>query len=146
MMTKTIRKTVLALLLITFHFSLLISIASCSEKRTPEEVAQAEAMEVCQACYDRLIKGDYEGFLSFRNDIDNIPAELRSQIVDAMKMYIDTEERLHGGIKSVMATKAQMDSTLNVMKVFLILSYGNGTDEEVVVPMVTDSNGQWRMK
>ena len=143
---NTIRKTVPSLLLITFHFLLLTSLVSCSEKRSPEEVAQAEAMEVAQACYDHLLKGDYEGFLSFRNDIDNIPAELRSQIADAMKMYIDTEERLHGGIKSVKATKAQMDSTLNVMKVFLILNYGNGTNEEVVVPMVTDANGQWRMK
>ena len=103
-------------------------------------------MEVAQACYDRLIKGDYDGFLAFRNDIDNIPADLRSQISDAMKMYIATEEQLHGGIKSVKAARAQMDSTLNVMKVFLTLNYGNGSNEEVVVPMVTDASGQWRMK
>ena len=143
---KIIHRAVLALLFITFPFSLITSFTSCADKRTPEEAAQAEAMEVAQACYDLLLKGDYDGFLAFRNDIDNIPADLRTQIGDAMKMYIATEEKMHGGIKSVKATRAQMDSTLSVMKVFLTLNYGNGTDNEVVVPMVTDSNGQWRMK
>ena len=125
---------------------LAATLTSCSERRTVEEAAQAEAMEVAQVCYDRLLNGDYDGFLAFRNDIDMIPADLRSQLSDAMKTYIATEEKLHGGIKRVKATRAKMDSTLNIMQVYLLMDYGNGTQEEVVVPMVTSPDGQWRMK
>ena len=126
--------------------SLATTLVCCSGSPSPEGAAEAEAMAVAQACYDRLIEGDYDAFLAFRHDIDKIPADMRSQIADAMKMYIATEEKMHGGIKRVKATRAEMDSTLNVMKVYMMLSYGNGTQEEVVLPMVSTADGQWRMK
>ena len=61
-------------------------------------------------------------------------------------MYMATEEQLHKGVKKFTATRAQMDSTMQVMQVFMQLDYGDGTQEEVVVPMITDEGGQWRMK
>lgn len=133
-------KAVLSVLLV------VIACISCKENKSPEEVAQAEAMAVAQACYDRLLQGDYDGFLAFRHDIDNIPAEMRPQLADAYKMYMATEQQLHQGVKKFTATRAQTDSTSNVMQVFMLLDYGDGTQEEVVVPMVTDKAGQWRMK
>ncbi len=133
-------KAVLSVLLV------VIACISCKESKSPEEVAQAEAMAVAQACYDRLLQGDYDGFLAFRHDIDNIPAEMRPQLADAYKMYMATEQQLHQGVKKFTATRAQSDSTTNVMQVFMLLDYGDGTQEEVVVPMVTDKDGQWRMK
>ena len=146
MSKQIIKKAVLALLLITCHLSLITFLSSCSNSRTPEEVAQAEAMAVAQACYDRLLEGDYEGFLAFRHDIDNIPEAMRPQLADAYKMYMATEEQTHKGVKKFTATRAEMDSTTQVMQVFMQLDYGDGTQEEVVVPMVTDKGGQWRMK
>lgn len=136
---RIIKKAALVLLFIT-------SIAACNNNPSPEEAAQAEAMAVAQACYDRLLEGDYDGFLAFRHDIDRIPEEMRPQLADAYKMYMATEEQLHKGVKKFTAARAEMDSTSQVMQVFMQLDYGDGTQEEVVVPMVTDASGQWRMK
>ena len=124
----------------------LLAIESCGSKQTAEEIAQADAMAVAQACYDRLLEADYDGFLAFRNDIDKIPEEMRKQLADAYQMYMATEEQRHKGIKKFTATRAQMDSTTQVMQVFLALDYGDGTQEEVVVPMIAGADGQWRMK
>ena len=149
MFTRSIKKAVVALLFIAYHLSLITSVTSfsaCTSKPSPEEAAKAEAMAVAQACYDRLLEGDYDGFLAFRHDIDKIPEEMRPQLADAYKMYMATEEQLHKGVKKFTAARAQMDSTLNVMQVFMQLDYGDGTQEEVVVPMVAGEDGQWRMK
>ena len=143
MAKRIINNAALALLLITFHLSLF---TSCNNSRSPEEAAQAEAMAVAQACYDRLLEGDYDGFLAFRHNIDDIPEALRPQLADAYKMYMATEEQLHKGVKKFTAARAELDSTTQVMQVFMQLDYGDGTQEEVVVPMVADASGQWRMK
>ena len=71
---------------------------------------------------------------------------MRLQIADAYKMYMATEQQMHKGVRKFTATRAEMDSTANVMQVFMQLDYGDGTQEEVVMPMVTDDGGQWRMK
>ena len=146
MINKICRRHLVGLSFIICHLSFSVALTSCSNSRTAEEVAQAEAMAVAQACYDRLLEGDYEGFLAFRHDIDNIPEAMRPQLADAYKMYMATEEQMHKGVKKFTTTRAQMDSTMQVMQVFMQLDYGDGTQEEVVVPMVTDEGGQWRMK
>jgi hypothetical protein len=38
-----------------------------------------------------------------------------------------------------------MDSTLHLMQVFLVLGYGDNSQEEVVVPMV-EQQGMWLMR
>ena len=139
MITKNIRRAALALLLSSL-------ITSCANSPSTEDTAQAEAMAVAQACYDRLLEGDYEGFLAFRNDIDKFEEDMRSELADAYKMYMSMEEQLHKGVKKFTATRAEMDTTMHVMDVFMMLDYGDGTQEEIVVPMIANEEGQWRMK
>ena len=146
MAKRVIKRVVLSLQLITYNLLLITSIVACNNSSSPEEAAKAEAMAVAQACYDRLLEGDYDGFLAFRHNIDDIPEAMRPQLADAYKMYMATEEQLHKGVKKFTATRAEMDSTMQVMQVFMQLDYGDGTQEEVVVPMVSDEEGQWRMK
>ena len=143
MIIKTLRRAVPVL----FFALCPVFIESCgSKQQSAEEIAQADAMAVAQACYDRLLEADYDGFLAFRHDIDKIPAEMRSQLADAYKMYMAAEEQRHKGVKKFTATRAKMDSTVQVMQVFMMLDYGDGTQEEVVVPMIASDDGQWRMK
>lgn len=134
------------MLVLFFAVCHLLLVESCDSKQTPEEIAQADAMAVAQACYDRLLEADYDGFLAFRCDIDKIPAEMRSQLADAYKMYMAAEEQRHKGIKKFTATRAKMDSTLQVMEVYMMLDYKDGTQDEIVVPMIASDDGQWRMK
>ena len=144
MMSNKILRHILATFCIGCAFAATVS--SCSSSLSPEEAEQAEAMAVAQACYDRLLEGDYDGFLAFRADIDNIPEAMRPQLADAYKMYMATEEQMHKGVKKFTATRAERDTTLNTMQVFMVLDYGDGTQEEVTVQMVSTPDGQWRMK
>jgi len=144
MMSNKILRHILATFCIGCAFAATVS--SCSSSPSPEEAEQAEAMAVAQACYDRLLEGDYDGYLAFRADIDNIPEAMRPQLADAYKMYMATEEQMHKGVKKFTATRAERDTTLNTMQVFMVLDYGDGTQEEVTVQMVSTPDGQWRMK
>jgi hypothetical protein len=49
------------------------------------------------------------------------------------------------GVTSFTASRATMDSTLQLMQVFLLVNYADSMQEEIVVPMV-ERNGKWKMK
>ncbi len=130
--------------LFTLHLSFLLLLASCSST-TPEEQARTGAMVSAQSGYDRLLSGDYSGFIACREGMEDVPSSFREQMIDTYKMYIASEQKVHRGISRATAIRAEMDSTLNIMQVFMLLSYGDGSQEEVVVPMVY-SDGEWKMR
>ena len=53
--------------------------------------------------------------------------------------------RDNGSIASVKASRAINDNSLQLMQVFLLVSYADSTQEEIVVPMV-EREGEWKMK
>lgn len=120
---------------------LLAISVQCSKARTAEEQASEAALE----SYEQLLAGHYEQFLKGRAGIDSLPDSYREQLMTAYKQFMIGQKQEHGGLKSVSVKNAVMDSTLNVMQVFLILNYTDSLQEEIVVPMVSD-NGEWKMK
>ena len=52
----------------------------------------------------------------------------------------------HGGITAVSVSSVRTDSLDAYTSVFLLLCYGDSTQEEIVVPMVDAGDGRWRMK
>ena len=128
-----------------FLISYLSFLTSACSSPTPEEQARADAMVAAQHGYRLLLDGDYEGFASCHAGVGDAPRSYREQLADACRMYIATEQRTHQGISSAKATRAEMDSTLNLMQVFMLLTYGDGSSEEIVVPVVMDQ-GQWKLR
>lgn len=118
-----------------------ILLGACSSEKTPE----ALAMETAQLSYEALSQGNYEQFLAARIDGDSIPDDYRAQLLTGYKQFVSQQTNAHGGIALVEALRAQADSTLHVMQVFLALHYADSTHEEIVVPMV-EFNGQWKLK
>ena len=111
---------------------LLGLLSSCHEEVKPEEIVGQTA----KAYYDGLIKGDYEQFVDGRYQPDSIPASYREQLVANAKMFIGEQQETHKGIKSVSVSRVKMDKAHHVANVFLILYYGDGTKEEILVPMI----------
>lgn len=124
---------------------IIFLISACSSP-SPEEQARADAMVAAQHGYNLLLSGDFEGFALCHAGMSDAPRSYREQMTDAYKMYIDREQKAHQGIDKAEATRAEMDSTLNLMQVFMLLTYGNGTSEEIVVPVVMDDQGQWKLR
>lgn len=121
---------------------LAVLLASCS---SPDKTPEACAMEMAQQSYTALAQGDYAQFLSARAGMDSIPDSYREQLLTSYKQFVRQQQHAHGGIASVEALRAQADSTLHIMQVYLSLHFADSTREEIVVPMV-EYNGMWKMK
>ena len=116
---------------------------SCSEKQSPEQ----QAAEAAQSFYQRLLDGYPDGFLAGRAVYDQLPADYREQLVMANEQYVKDMQEKHAGLRSVTISPnvGRADSTLHVVYAFLLLSYGDTTQEEITVPMV-QVDGEWKMK
>ena len=117
-----------------------MSLLGCKQP-TPEELATLAA----KGYYTHLAAGEYEHFLEGKAGADSLPADYREQLLVGCKQFLVQQKERHQGIVAVSAPRAQMDSTLQQMQVFLILQYADSTQEEIVVPMV-EHNGRWQMK
>ena len=125
--------------LIGLFFSLLL-LGSCAGP-TPEEMASLAA----KGYYEHLIRGEYEEFLEGKALADSLPVVYRMQLLDAYKQFIAQQESSHHGIHDVRVVNARTDTLQHYTNVFLVLCFGDSTNEQIVVPMV-HRNGTWRMK
>lgn len=118
----------------------LLLFAACSNP-TPEELASLAA----KGYYDHLLKGEYNHFLEGKDGGDSFPDAYREQLLASYKQFMALQEKEHHGIREIRISNAQTDTILKYTNVFLVLCFGDSTNEEVVVPMV-ERQGSWRMK
>ena len=118
-----------------------IGLVACGGAESPEEAA----MKAAEEYYNGLKDGDYEAFLAGRADMEGMPASFNEQLLVAYKQFVRQQEEAHVGVASFTASRAQMDSALQMMQVFLMVNYADSTQEEIVVPMV-ERQGEWKMK
>ena len=121
----------------------LIGLMGCSEELTPEQ----QAAEAAQGYYQRLLDGYPDGFLAAKAAYDQMPEDYREQLVKANELYMKDMQQKHDGLRSVAISPnvGRTDTALHVVYAFLLLSYGDATQEEVTVPMVL-VDGEWKMK
>ena len=120
---------------------LLAMMAACGSA-TKEELASLAA----KGYYDHLIHGEYEQFYEGMDQraLSDEPA-YRSQMLDNLRQFMARQEREHRGVLEVRVSNVTTDTVQQFTDVFLVLCFGDSTNEEVVVPMV-ERNGAWRMK
>ena len=125
-------------LLALFALTLLLS---CSSPLSPEQQAALAA----EGYYRHLLAGEYEQFLQGRVGSDSLPADYRAQLLTGYLQVVAQQQEKQGGITAVSVFFVGTESPEHYTSVFLLLSYGDSTQEEIVVPMV-EHNGSWRMK
>ena len=120
---------------------LLAVLAACGNA-TKEELAALAA----KGYYDHLIHGEYEQFYEVMDQraLSEEPA-YRSQMLDNLFQFMARQEQEHRGVLEVRVSNATTDTVQQFTNVFLVLCFGDSTNEEIVVPMV-ERNGAWRMK
>ena len=122
--------------------SLLILLSSCKEEGPKDEDV---ALITARLYYEQLTSGKVKDFLAGMYHKDSISPSYEEQLEASMKMYLKQQRDEHQGIVSVKAVKAQRAEESGAVNAFLLLSYGDSTKEEVVVPMVKRRN-LWLMK
>ena len=120
---------------------LLAVLAACGNA-TKEELAALAA----KGYYDHLIHGEYEQFYEGMDQraLSEEPA-YRSQMLDNLRQFMAQQEEEHRGVLEVRVSNAVTDTVRQFTNVFLVLCFGDSTNEEIVVPMV-ERNGSWKMK
>ena len=120
---------------------LLAVLAACGNA-TKEELAALAA----KGYYDHLIHGEYEQFYEGMDQraLSEEPA-YRSQMLDNLRQFMARQEKEHRGVLEVRVSNATTDTVQQFTNVFLVLCFGDSTNEEIVVPMV-ERQGTWRMK
>ena len=120
---------------------ILAILAACGSA-TKEELASLAA----KGYYDHLIHGEYEQFYEGMDQRELTgEAEYRSQMLDNLRQFMARQEKEHHGVLEVRVSNVTTDTVQQLTNVFLVLCFGDSTNEEVVVPMV-ERHGAWRMK
>ena len=123
-------------------FIVLVFLALCAcSSPTPEEMASLAA----KGYYEHLLKGEYDKFLEGKAGSDSLPEAYRRQLLAGYKQFLSQQNSLHNGINEIRVINAMRDTILNYTNVFLMLCFGDSTNEQVSVPVI-EHNGRWRMK
>ena len=117
---------------------------ACSGKDDGPTAAKIAA-QTAQNYYTQLLKGDYQAFVAGRYQPHALPPGYQEQLVANAKMYVVQQQEAHKGIVRVKALDARADTSRQVANVFLNLTFGDRTTEEIVVPMV-EKKGAWYMR
>lgn len=116
-------------------------IVACTSSLDEGEVAARAAKEY----YGYLIQGNIASFVDGHYRPDSIPDTYREQLITNTKMYVNQQNEEHRGIKDIRIVDAKTDMQKHAANVFLVLSFGDSTSEEIVVPMV-ESGGVWYLR
>ena len=123
-------------------FIVLVFLALCAcSSPTPEEMASLAA----KGYNEHLLKGEYDKFLEGKAGSDSLPEAYRRQLLAGYKQFMAQQNSQHNGINDIRVINAMRDTILNYTNVFLMLCFGDSTNEQVSVPMI-EHNGSWRMK
>ena len=116
-------------------------IVACTSSLDEGEVAARAAKEY----YGYLLQGNIASFVDGHYRPDSIPDTYREQLITNTKMYVNQQNEEHRGIKDIRIVDTKTDMQKHAANVFLVLSFGDSTSEEIVVTMV-ESGGVWYLR
>ncbi len=131
------RRLIYALMLVA-----VVAIVACGKKTGGDNKAAAY---FAKGYYERLIEGNYEGYVDALNYPDSIPSSYRSQLVLNAKLFTEKQKSIHGGWVGVEIAGCVIDSLSPTAQAILNLCYADSTREKVVVPMV-ERDGRWYIR
>lgn len=127
---------------ILFSLFCVMSLFSCKEK-APDSGYYAGI--AAKGYYDLLLEGKYDEFVEGQNMPHRIPEGYRQQLVLNAKMFVEQQKDEHRGIKAFLVLDAKADTAHHVADVYLSVTYGDSTKEQIVVPMVKVEK-KWKMR
>lgn len=127
---------------ILFSLFCVMSLFSCKEKAPDPGYYAGIAVK---GYYDLLLEGKYDEFVEGQNMPHRIPEGYRQQLVLNAKMFVEQQKDEHRGMKDFQVLDAKADTAHHVADVYLTVTYGDSTKEQIVVPMV-EVEDKWKMR
>lgn len=120
----------------------LVVLVGCRPKADDQVELAANAAKLY---YDYLLEGKYDCFVDGMNQPDSIPDSYRRNLISSTRMFMEQQKAEHQGIRETTILDVVVNEQEHTANVFLAFSYGDGTVEQVLVPMVC-RNGLWLMR
>lgn len=118
-------------------------LAACAGKEDfPQEDVAANTAKIY---YQYLIQGKYDDFVAGMDRHVERSQNDVLQLVENAKMYVQRQQSMHQGIKSVSIVSSKTDTAQHMAMVFLMMEFADNTKEQVLVPMV-ERNKIWLMR
>lgn len=127
---------------ILFFLLSVMSLFSCKEK-APDLGYYAGI--AAKGYYDMLLEGRYDEFVEGQYMPHRIPEGYRQQLVLNAKMFVEQQKNEHRGMKAFQILDAKADTAHHLADVYLSVTYGDSTKEQIVVPMV-EVEKKWKMR
>lgn len=127
---------------ILFFLLSVMSLFSCKEK--PPDPGYYAGI-AAKGYYDMLLEGRYDEFVDGQNMPHRIPEGYRQQLVLNAKMFVEQQKNEHRGMKAFQILDAKADTAHHLADVYLSVTYGDSTKEQIVVPMV-EVEKKWKMR
>ena len=120
----------------------LLMLAACEKKQINPNEVMGNAAKIY---YGYLIEGKYDAYVDGFYQPDSIPGSYREQLITNAKMFAGVMKEQHKGLKSISLSSAKADTAHHTGHAFLIMHFGDGSKEEVVVPMI-EHQGNWMLR
>lgn len=118
--------------------------AACSNRDKGPQPEQLAA-QAAQRYYADLIDGHEEGWLDGHRGAGKMSPDYRQQLLENAKMFLDQQQRTHGGIREVLTGECRGKTFDGNPIAILTLCFADTTQEAIAVPMVLE-DGEWKMR
>lgn len=128
----------------------LPALASCGHKSAEPvgpstDSLAAEAGRAAKGYYDQLLAGQLDNYVAGLDGTQKATAIYRQLQRDNARLFLHRQDTLHQGIKAVEVDSTHFSAKDSTARVFLRMSYGDGTKERVLLPMLC-RKGVWYMR
>ena len=133
---------------LTAFIMVVLTLVSCKGKASGgnEELRAGLPDTTIVALYMLGVNGNYEAYTQAMQSCDSTTVAYRQQIMLALKHRNDCVKKQKNGVTSVKVEHIELHDSDHMANAFLSVSYGDGTKEEVIFPLVRDNNGRWRIQ
>ena len=132
-----------------FIFSLLLTIVPSACHKTSNEAVHdqgsvgADSMAII--CYKMQANGQFDEYVNAMLSCDGTTPDYKQRMVVMLRQHQKQINEEKKGVKDVSLLRTEMHNNNKMANVFLSVSYKDGSNEEVMLPMVYDGK-QWRMQ
>ena len=128
---------------IAFLF-LLLTVFTGACHRDKDAITHERVRQVAEQYFANLVDGKYEEYVEGMVDVDSMPDQYRSQLVDMVAQFAVMQKSNHGGFAFAKAMADSLPDSIHA-HVFLDIHFADSTVERIGMPL-RYQHGRWKME
>jgi len=139
-------KKVFSAIFLPLLFILVLCISCGGKERTddlPKEDTEAE--EAAVTYYNLRVQGRFEEYVAAMHSCDGTTEQYQQGIEQMLRQHQNRITKEKKGVASVRPLRCELHNAGRMANIFLSVTYGDGSTEEILFPLVRDSL-TWRIQ